>query len=159
MHLPIEVEADQRPIPAPHRAVVETHVTELAGRIVAQRRNQNEMLALILLEDLEQRLANVAGAEAHAREIAVGDIDGLLEQGYARFVPERMAEKKRRIGACSDHRSRSDDRRVEVTDGTLGFTLQMNLERRGSGLEHHVVMSGIELGFTFDMDDQRLAVA
>jgi hypothetical protein len=35
----------------------------------------------------------------------------------------------------------------------------MNLERRGGGLEHHVVVGGVQRHVTLDVDIQRAAVA
>ena len=160
MWFAIVVEAEQRPVPTPHRAVLEPHVGVLVRRFVRlHERQQNRVVALVLGEDLEQRPFRVAGAKRDPRRRAGPYRHRLLEERNARLLPQRMAEQKRRVGCQRDHGRGGRQGRVEIPRGPFRPALQVNLERCRGRFQHHVVVGHVQGVFGADADVQRIAVA
>ena len=133
---------------------------ELVRRFVGLHEwQQDGMVALVLGEDLEQRAFRVAGAEGDPRRRPRPHRHRLLEERNARLLPQRVAEQKRRVGGQRHHRCRRDQRGVEVPRGAFRPALQVDLERRRSRLQHHVVVGHVERIRGGNAKMQRIAVA
>ncbi|MEI2734292.1 MAG: hypothetical protein V9G24_05370 [Rhodoblastus sp.] len=134
----IGVEADERPVPAPDDAIVQAQMPELLWRRIEGHRQQRIVDARILLEHLEQRMRRIARAHRHARRPRRNH--GLLEQGNARFLPQRPAEQERRIARRRQHRRGDGDGGIVIGARLARRRLEMNLEGGRRRLQHHVEM-------------------
>jgi hypothetical protein len=109
----VVVEADQRPVPAPDRAVVQADVGEPPCRRVGDQRQQYWMVRPVLGEALLEGRACVARAKGDP-PLGRGDVDGLLEERDAGLLPEQATEEQRRVRRRRHHRGRQDDGGVVV---------------------------------------------
>ena len=155
------VESDQRTVPAPDRPVVQPQVRERRRIVVERERQHRRKQVEVLAEVLRERPARVAGAEVHARHLPAiarletADADGLLEERHAGLVPEIATEQERRVRRERDHRRGRQDRRVVVPRGVVRRDLEMRLERRRPGLQHHVEVLAFQTLPTVDREPRR----
>ncbi len=108
--------ADQRPVPAPQRAILQRDMAVVIRRIVEQDRQESRIGIRILGQKLEQAFFRVTGTEGYARRSGRSffrgtpvKIDRLFEQRDAGFVPQAFAEKKRRVDRRRQHRRGGHD--------------------------------------------------
>ncbi len=116
----------------------------------------------VLAEDLEHAVADPSVAEVHAGPGAAlattgrAGVDRALEQGDAGLVPQAVLEQHRRVDGR--RQQRSGDRLGQVVElgELLRADLEVDLEAGVAGLEHHVVVRGLEV---LDAADQHVEVA
>jgi hypothetical protein len=147
-------------VPAVHGTVVQAErpqVRYLAARECVERRlarvahHQDAVSRHLILQQLDQRVVDPALAEAHALPCAAlaagraADVDGLLEGGNPRFVPQPVLQQKGRIGRRRHHGSGHDLRHVVEVRELLCAHLQVHLEAGIARLEHHVVEAHLQV--------------
>ena len=125
----IVAEPEQGADPAPDRPVVKLQMTHGLGPAVEDQGQQGRKLGMIFPEAAHQAFALIAGAEADPPRFAVpaAEVDGLLEQGNARLLPELPAEQERRIGGGGEGRAGNDERGVIVMMCQGGGDHEMDL--------------------------------
>ena len=145
----VVIETDQRTVPAPDGAVVQTQMKQVGGRFFTQLRHQHRVILKVLEEQLRQGLPQIMLPETDAPRRTTfrprrADGNRLFEQRNARLVPQLMAEEIRRVGARRDHGRGQNDRGVVEPRILSRRHLQMNLERGRRRLKHHVRMIGVQ---------------
>ena len=154
------VPANNRPGPAPDRAVVQPGVAHLLRGGVKQFGKQHRIALAVGLEHPKQGIFNVTHAEGYALAIIpFADRNRALKQRNARFRPQVPAEQVGRIGGNSDHRRRGDFRGVVIADAVPRPDLQMNLERGRRRLQHDIGMDGFNPVVELQGKLDRLALA
>ncbi|PSQ92073.1 MAG: hypothetical protein BRD57_03430 [Proteobacteria bacterium SW_6_67_9] len=110
-------------------------------------------------------MGNIARAEADPARRALGGptdaaaLDRLLEQRYARLVPQIAAEQVGRAGCRGHDGTRYEQGRIEIGGGPAGRHLQMDLQRCRRRLEHHVRVLGEQTLPPRYVDVQRASAA
>ena len=160
------------PVPAPHRAGVGAQSLQ-AGDPAPSQDLERVLLPIggeedaeagdVLFVDLQHRAADPVVAEAHPGRRAPGPlylraaVDGVLEQGHPRLVPQAAPHEQRGVHRRRQHRGRHGLGQVVELRELLGAHLEVDLEAGVRRLQHHVVVGDVQLVEALD-DDVELAV-
>ena len=158
-----------RPVPAPHRALVQPQLVEprrppaRTCRAFVRRgddRQHRLMQADAFGEQFRRAAAQPAGAERGPcqlparRDPAV--LDRLLEQGHPRLLPEPVAEEARRVAGHGQRGGGGQlDRVVGAPEGG-GLDSQVHLERRVRPFRRDLIADQGERIGAGDMDAERV---
>jgi hypothetical protein len=160
-------DAVARPVPPVDRAVVQAQGLELRRHPAVEHRHrilvevgadQGPEPGDVLLEDLDHRVADPAGAEADpglllADRAALGaGVDRLAEQRDPGLGPQPLAEQDGRVRRHRHQRPGQELGQVVVAGELLGADLEVDLEARVTGLDHHRVVGQGQLVEALDRE-------